>query len=35
MPLNLKKQFLAEPLIKKLPKEKQADLYTYFLKIYH
>ncbi len=32
MSLNLKKQFLAEPLIKKLPKEKQAELYTHFLK---
>ena len=32
MPLNLKKQFLTEPLIKKLTPEKQAELYTYFLK---
>ena len=32
MPLNLKKQFLTEPLIKKLPQAKQAEMYTYFLK---
>ena len=32
MTLNLKKQFLADPVIKKLPQEKQAELYTYFLK---
>ena len=32
MPLNLKKQFLTEQTIKKLPQEKQAELYTYFLK---
>ena len=32
MALNLKKQFLNEPAIKKLPQEIQAQLYTYFLK---
>ncbi|MBO4707642.1 MAG: NADP-dependent malic enzyme [Elusimicrobiaceae bacterium] len=32
MALNLKKQFLNEPKIKNFPQEKQAELYTYFLK---
>lgn len=32
MKLNLKKQFLSEPKIKILSQEKQAELYTYFLK---
>ena len=32
MTLNLKKQFLSEPKIKSLSQERQAELYTYFLK---